>query len=66
MLKHLGFVCRQNSSTSHEQWVKGSGNDFCRVTVDSHHSPYHRNLLKIMLHQAKLSKSDFFRILDNC
>jgi hypothetical protein len=33
------------------------------VVVDAHHAPYHRNLLKQMLNQAKLSKKDFFKIL---
>lgn len=64
VLAYLDFSCREKKGSSHEQWVKGKGREFCRVTVDSHHSPYHRNLLKVMLHQAGISKKDFFAILD--
>ncbi|UHQ19507.1 type II toxin-antitoxin system HicA family toxin [Lysobacter sp. KIS68-7] len=64
VLSHLGFTCRPKSGTSHEQWVKGEGRDFRRVTVDAHHAPYSRGLLKLMLHQAGLSKRDFFAILE--
>lgn len=60
VLKKLGFEPRARKSTSHEQWVKGTR----RVTVDAHHAPYHRMLLKLMLRQAGLSKRQFFRLLD--
>lgn len=64
VLKHLGFEPRDKKGTSHEQWVRGSGKEFLRVTVDPHHEPYHRELLGLMLKQAGLSKSRFFDILD--
>lgn len=64
VLKHLGFEPRAQKSTSHEQWVAVRGGAFFKVTVDSHHAPYHRELLKNMLKQAGLSKDQFFRILD--
>lgn len=63
VLKRLGFEPRSRNGSSHEQWVKGGGATFRRVTVDSHHSPYHRNLLRLMLNQAGITKADFFREL---
>jgi len=65
VLRALGFSPRpQQSGSSHEQWTKNSGGEYRRVTVDSHHAPYHRQLLKMMLTQAGLSKAEFFRLLD--
>ncbi|TAM59329.1 MAG: type II toxin-antitoxin system HicA family toxin [Rhodanobacter sp.] len=64
VLKALGFVGRPQKGTSHELWVCGEGKDYRRVTVDAHHAPYHRQLLKLMLHDAGLSKDQFFRLLD--
>ncbi len=64
VLAHLGFSCRSKTGTSHEQWVKTDPDGtFWRVTVDSHNAPYHRKMLKLMLHQAGLKKNDFFAIL---
>ncbi len=65
VLLHLGFEPRSKKGTSHEQWVKMTGREFWRVTVDPHHEPYHRELLALMLKQAGLSKSKFFEILDS-
>lgn len=61
VLKHLGFVAQPRTGTSHEKWVK----DGRVVIVDEPKSPYHRNLLKLMLHQVGISKKDFFALLDN-
>lgn len=64
VIAKLGFVRRKRTGTTHEIWAKGSGKDFRRVTVDAHHAPYHRNLLRMMLREVGISKSDFFEILD--
>lgn len=64
VLTHLGFCARPKKGTSHEQWVKGAGKEYKRVTVDSHHSPYHRKLLNLMIRDAGLSKEQFFELLD--
>jgi hypothetical protein len=63
VLKHLGFVPRDKKATSHEQWIKGSGSDFRRVTVDCPKAPFTGTLFAIMLHQAGLSKKGFYKIL---
>lgn len=64
VLASLGFTSRPRKGTSHEQWVRDDARGFYRVTVDSHHAPYHRNLLKLMLRDAGLSKAEFFELLD--
>jgi len=64
VLKKLGFVLQPQKATAHEQWTKGEGKDYRRVTVDPHHAPYHRQLLKMMLSQAGISKAEFFELLD--
>ena len=65
VLASLGFAPRTRKGTSHEQWVRDDDRGFYRVTVDSHHAPYHRKLLKLMLHDAGISKTAFFELLDN-
>lgn len=65
VLKHLGFEPRaQTSGTSHVHWVKETPNGILKVTVDEHHAPYHRGLLKLMMAQAGLKKKDFFALLE--
>ncbi len=63
VLKHLGFEARPQNGTSHVQWVRSEPGPFRKVTVDSHHAPYHRTLLSSMLNQAGISKKDFFKLL---
>jgi predicted RNA binding protein YcfA (HicA-like mRNA interferase family) len=63
VLSALGFARRSSGGSSHEQWVRDDHRGFYRVTVDSHHAPYHRRLLRIMLVQAGTSKADFFEAL---
>lgn len=65
VLKRLGFEPRPSKGTSHEQWVRSDARGFFRVTVDAHQQPYHRALLKLMLHQAGIRKSEFFDLLDD-
>lgn len=60
VLRYLGYSPLPRTGTSHEKWVK----DGRLVVVDSHHQPYHRKLLKLMLAQAGISKRDFFALLD--
>ena len=64
VLLQLGFAARPRKGTSHEQWVRDDAQGFFRVTVDSHHAPYHRKLLKLMLRDAGISKANFFSHLD--
>lgn len=64
VLAKLGFQARPQKATSHEQWVKGEGEDFRRVTVDCPKAPFTDGLLSIMLHQMGISKKEFFRLLD--
>lgn len=64
VLKAAGFEPRPQRATSHEHWVKVVEGTLLKVTVDSHHAPYHRELLRNMLRQAGMSKKDFFRLLD--
>jgi hypothetical protein len=65
-LKLLGFTLRPGKSgTSHEQWIKdvvenGQPRRY-KVTVDKHHAPFHRALLKSMINQSGVSKDDFYR-----
>jgi predicted RNA binding protein YcfA (HicA-like mRNA interferase family) len=62
-LKAFGFEKRPNKSTSHEQWVKqcpGENPAFRKVTLDKHHSPYARALLMSIIHQAGVSKKEFY------
>lgn len=60
VLRHLGFEPKPRTGTSHEKWTR----DGRIVIVDSHHAPYARRLLAAMLHQAGISKNDFFKLLD--
>lgn len=63
-LKALGFARRPGKSTSHEQWIKDVVRDGrpyrYKVTVDRHHAPFHRELLKSMINQSGVSKSEFY------
>lgn len=63
ILRSKGFTMRPSTGTSHEQWVRDNAHGFRKVTVDKHHAPFHRNMLKLMLRQAGWSKSQFFKWL---
>ncbi|WP_211371746.1 type II toxin-antitoxin system HicA family toxin [Lysobacter maris] len=65
VLKKLGFQPRPQKATSHEQWVRGEGSDFRRVTVDCPKAPFTDGLLSMMLHQAGLTKKEFYKVLDS-
>lgn len=64
VLIQQGFTLRPRTSTSHEQWVRTDARGFFKVTVDAHNQPFHRTVLRYMLRQAGLSKSEFFELLD--
>lgn len=66
VLASIGFAPRAKTGggTSHEQWIRHDAHGFFRVTVDSHHAPFHRDLLRLMLRQAGLSKAEFFALLE--
>lgn len=65
-LKALGFEMRPSKTGgSHEQWVKdvrhnGQTHRY-KVTVDRHHAPFHRDLLKSMIRQAGVKREVFYR-----
>lgn len=58
-LKSLGFEMKPKTGTSHEQWVKYGENTKWLVTVDKHHAPFSRDLIKSMANQAGLGARQF-------
>ena len=65
VLTYLRFEKRPQKGTSHVHWVKGSGSDFKKVTVDANNAPFKDKALAWMLRQMGISKADFHRILAN-
>jgi len=57
-LTKLGFSFSSQKG-GHEQWT--ADNPYRKVTVDSHHAPFHRELFKSMANQAGVSKKELFR-----
>ncbi|HGD3355421.1 TPA: type II toxin-antitoxin system HicA family toxin [Morganella morganii] len=57
-LKKLGFTLKRTTS-SHEQWEKKDGSTKWLVTVDEHHSPFSRDLIKSMARQAGVNSKLF-------
>ncbi|WP_210448160.1 type II toxin-antitoxin system HicA family toxin [Pantoea ananatis] len=60
-LKQLGFLMKPKTGTSHEQWVKYSEDRKRKwlVTVDKHHAPFSRDLIKSMARQAGVEARSF-------
>ncbi|ELW1645802.1 type II toxin-antitoxin system HicA family toxin [Enterobacter oligotrophicus] len=58
-LKALGFEMKPKTGTSHEQWVKISDGRKLLVTVDKHHAPFSRDLIKSMAKQAGMNDRKF-------
>ncbi len=58
-LKALGFEMKPKTGTSHEQWIKKSNNTKWVVTVDKHHAPFSRDLIKSMARQAGVDSKSF-------
>ena len=64
LLGQLGFRLDRQQSTAHAQWEHACFRGERRVvTVSRHHSPFTRNLLKLMRGQMGLSKAELFRAL---
>lgn len=61
-LRALGFTQLPQKATSHTQWVKDSPGGRRKVTLDEHHAPYTRFLLKSIAHAAGVSAHEFVRI----
>lgn len=62
LLRRLNFKCVR-SSGSHDQWEGEYGGRRRMVTLDKHHSPYHRGLLRDIRHQIGMSKAELFALL---
>lgn len=64
LLVTLGFRLERQSGTAHAQWEHPFFRGERRlVTVSRHHSPFTRNLLRLMRMQMGLSKAELFRAL---
>lgn len=55
----LGFSMKPKTGTSHEQWIKKTEKDKWVVTVDKHHAPFSRDLIKSMAKQAGIDARKF-------
>lgn len=62
LLKRLGFTCVRTRG-SHTQWEGEYGGQRRMVTLDEHHSPYHRSLLRSIRNQIGMSKRELFDAL---
>lgn len=58
-LEALGFVMKPKTGTSHEQWIRRTETTKHVVTVDKHHAPFSRDLIKSMAKQAGLDARKF-------
>ena len=58
-LKKMGFEMKPKTGTSHEQWVLKNSKGKWVVTVDKHHAPFSRDLIKSMAQQAGLKDRHF-------
>lgn len=61
-LKILGFEMKPKTGTSHEQWIKRAKSFKWVVTVDKHHAPFSRDLIKSMAKQAGIDARRFHAI----
>lgn len=58
-LKLMGFELKPRTGTSHEQWILKNSKGKWVVTVDKHHAPFSRDLIKSMAKQAGLKDRKF-------
>lgn len=58
-LRMMGFVMKPKTGTSHEQWIKIADDKKYVVTVDKHHAPFSRDLIKSMARQAGVNDRKF-------
>lgn len=59
LLKRIGFRLVR-SKGSHDQWEGEWGGKKRLVTLDKHHAPYHRRLLRDIRNQIGMSKAELF------
>ncbi|MES2297748.1 MAG: type II toxin-antitoxin system HicA family toxin [Pseudomonadota bacterium] len=64
ILRNLGFSFRDQKGSSHEQWVKGDGREFKKVTVDCPKAPFSQVLIESMARQAGVTKKKFYAARD--
>ncbi|GGA75504.1 hypothetical protein GCM10011521_12080 [Arenimonas soli] len=62
LLKSLEFT-KVRSNGSHEMWEGTYGGQRRVVTLDEHHAPYHRALLRDIRNQIGMSKKELFAAL---
>lgn len=62
LLRRLGFTCIRTNA-SHEHWEGSYAGQRRLVTLDKHHSPYHRGLLRDIRNQIGMSKEELFKQL---
>lgn len=65
-LKILGFEMKPKTGTSHEQWIRVDSRGKYLVTVDKHHAPFSRDLIKSMARQAGLNSKKFHSLCKGC
>ncbi|HDL6962212.1 TPA: type II toxin-antitoxin system HicA family toxin [Yersinia enterocolitica] len=58
-LKSMGFIMKPKTGSSHEQWIRRTGTSKHVVTVDKHHAPFSRDLIKSMAKQAGINDRKF-------
>lgn len=58
-LKAMGFEMKTKTGTSHEQWIRIADGKKYLVTVDKHHAPFSRDLIKSMAKQAGINHRKF-------
>jgi predicted RNA binding protein YcfA (HicA-like mRNA interferase family) len=63
ILKALGFEPRPQKGTSHEHWVKRTGGQFFKVTVDCPKQPFGHDLIRYMARQAGVTVREFYDAL---
>ncbi|MCX7183963.1 MAG: type II toxin-antitoxin system HicA family toxin [Nitrosospira sp.] len=63
ILAALGFSPRPKKGTSHEQWVKQTGGNLFKVTVDCPNAPFSQDLIGSMARQAGVTKKQFYAML---
>jgi hypothetical protein len=65
LLKSFGYVAAPQNGTSHQHWrlFDGDGKLVSKVTLDEHIEPYSGDLLKSMMRQMNLGKTEFYAAL---
>lgn len=58
-LQIMGFEMKPKTGTAHEQWIRKTATTKHVVTVDKHHAPFSRDLIKSMAKQAGVDARKF-------